>query len=464
MLMMSKIKALSKGIALAALACCGVGGAQAQMGPQAPWAPENAKFVRLASGVPGVLFSPTTISPRNQIAFFVMHANGDYTAFPACTELAKRGYQVLCANNSTSKDGLFDDGALDRILLEAKAGIAWLRAQPGVKKVVLFGHSGGNTVMTAYQMVAEGGVKSCQGEEKIHKCPDNLAGLPVADGIVMADSNWGQSAMTLFSVDPAVKGLSKGTDLDPKLDMFNPANGFKATGSTYSPEFIKKFLAAASARNMAILKAAQTRMAAIKAGKGDFTDDEIFVVAGSSYIGFNNKLYSQDTRLLEHSKAPWPLIRADGSVVTQVIHSVRPPMSKENLSPSFMRGALRTTVDNYLSSYATRTTPEFSYGETSEIKGVDWQSNYANPVGNVEKITAPMLALGMTGGWEGLAAETIYEHAASKDKALAFVEGATHVYTPCRPCEKTPGQFGDTVKNLFDYVDAWTSKPGRFLN
>lgn len=455
---------------LAGLAMFGAapGVAHAQMGPKGPWAPEHTQFVRLASGVPGVLFEPTEKGPRNAIAFFVMHANGDYTAFPACTELSKRGYRVLCANNSTSKDGLFDDGALDQILLEAKAGIAWLRSQPGVSKVILFGHSGGNTIMTAYQMIAENGVKACQGDEKIHKCPDNLAGLPAADGVVMADSNWGQSVMTLFSVDPAVRdrggNLGKGTDLDPALDMFNPANGFSPTGgSTYSDAFIKKFLAAEGARNMRILAAAQARAAAIKAGKGDFTDDEIFVVAGSSYIGFNNKLYSQDLRLLEHSRQPWPLIRADGSVVTQVIHSVRPPMSRENLSPSFMRGALRTTVANYLSSYATRTTPDFGYGETSEIRGVVWNSNYANPPGNVEQIHVPLLALGMTGGWEGLAAETIYEHAASQDKALAFVEGATHVYTPCKACEKTPGQFGDTVKNLFDYVDGWVSKPGRFL-
>jgi hypothetical protein len=39
--------------------------------------------------------------------------------------------------------------------------------------------------MTAYQYIAEGGVKACQGAEKIHKCPDELAGLPAADGVVL---------------------------------------------------------------------------------------------------------------------------------------------------------------------------------------------------------------------------------------------------------------------------------------
>jgi hypothetical protein len=458
-----------KAIKHLALASLGMGAAllsspaQAQFGYQAPWSPDHARFVRLASGVPGVLFEPAEKGLKSSIAFFVMHANGDYTNFSACTELSKRGYLVLCANNSTGKSGIFDDGAMDKILLEAKAGVSWLRKYPGVKTVLLFGHSGGNTVMTAYQMVAEGGVAACQGAEKIHRCPNDLAGLPKADGIVMADSNWGQSTMSLLSIDPAVAGVSKGTVLNPALDMFNPKNGFKLSGSAYSAGFTKAFLAAEGRRNMAILAAAQARAAAVKAGKGDFNDDESFTVAGASYIGFNNKLYSQDTRLLSRSKQPHVLVHADGSTTVEIIRSLRPAMTKENLSPSFMRGALRTTVENYLSSYATRTTPEFSYGETSEIKGVDWQSNYANPVGNVEKISVPILALGMTGGWEGLAAETIWEHAASQDKSIAFIEGATHVYTPCKPCEKTPGQFGDTIKTTYDYIDGWVSKAGRFL-
>jgi hypothetical protein len=33
---------------------------------------------------------------------------------------------------------------------------------------------------------------------------------------------------------------------------------------------------------------------------------------------------------------------------------------------------------------------------------------------------------------------------------------------PCTKCEKTPGQFGDTVKTTYDYVDGWLSKAGRF--
>lgn len=419
----------------------------------------KATYVSLGRGVPGVFYEPEKPGPKSQVALFVMHASGDYLNFSACSELAQRGYRVLCANNSTSKSGTFDDGVLDKVLSEAKLAIVYLKGYPGIKKVVLFGHSGGATLMTAYQYIAEGGVKVCQGPEKIHKCPDELAGLPPADGVVLADANWGQAEMTLFSIDPAVVKEESGIPLNPDLDMYSPKNGTSRSGSHYSADFIKKFLKAEGARNNKLIATAQSRLSLIEAGKGLYVDDEPFIVPGASFI--DNKLFSQDVRLLSHSQRSWPLVHADGSVTTTIIHSVRTADSRENPSPSMMRGALKTTVRNFLSSYAIRTTADFGYDE-STIRGVEWTSTYASPPGNVEGIDVPLLALGMTGHWEGLAAETIYDHAHSHDKSIAFIEGATHMYTPCKECEKRPGQFGDTLKLTYDFIDAWLSKPGRF--
>ena len=79
-------------------------------------------------------------------------------------------------------------------------------------------------------------------------------------------------------------------------------------------------------------------------------------------------------------------------------------------------------------------------------------------------VTAPLLVMGMTGGYEFLAAEIIYEIAKNiADKEIAFVEGATHIFDPARDCEAYPGQFGDTIKTMFDYVDRWLSHTGRYL-
>ena len=419
-------------------------------------------FVHLAQGVPGAFYEPVTPGPKAQVAVFIMHSAGDYLSHSGCTELSKRGYRVLCANNATGKSGVSNDGVIDRVMLDAKAGIAWLHRQPGVRKIVLMGHSGGGTVMTAYQLIAEGGVKACQGPEKIWKCPDSLAGMPPADGVMLIDSNWGLAEMTLLSIDPAVADESDGTKLDAALDMFNPANGFKPAGSTYAPAFRARFLTAEGRRMNALIAMAGERLAAIQAGRGRFTDDEPFVVPGATLLANSNRLLSQDVTLLARSRRPWPLVHSDGSVTTGIIRSVRVPENTRNPTGSMMAGALKTTVRNFLSTYAVRTTPTYGY-DADSLDGVEWTSSYASPPGNVSGITVPLLTLGMTGHWEALAAEDIYDRARSTDKTIAFIEGADHSYRTCTKCERTPGEFGDTQKTTYDFIDRWIAKPGRFI-
>jgi hypothetical protein len=418
-------------------------------------------FVRLGPGVPGVLYEPLSPGPKAEIGIFVMHAEGDYLQMSACSELTKRGYRVLCANNSASKSGANNDLSIDRILLDAKLGVAYLKKYPGIRKVVLLGHSGGGALMSAYQNIAENGLKACQGPEKIVKCPDSLAGMPAADGLILLDANFGLAGMVLFSIDPAVVDESTGMVVNPKLDLFNPQNGFNPSGSMYSEEFIRAFLSGVGKRENRLIKTALDRLDAINAGKGRFSDDEPFVVPGASYLGFNNKLFAQDTKLWSHTRKAWPLLRPDGTVVTQIVPTVRVPESTKSATPSLEMGALKTTVRKFLSSFAVRVGDDFGYNEDS-IWGVDWLSSYSCPVGSVQGVTVPLLTMGMTGHWEYLAAESIYEKAKSTDKSIAFVEGATHIFTPCAKCEKTPGQFGDTQKTMYDYVDTWLSKPGRF--
>jgi hypothetical protein len=448
-----------------ALALAAPGVALAQMVDPAPAAVDIAgvktTYVRLANGIPAVLYEPTSLGPKSQIGLFVMHPSGDYLTFSACGELSKRGYRVLCANYSSSKTGAFDDGVLDSMLLVTKRGVNYLHSVPGVKKVVLFGHSGGATIMTAYQDIALNGVAICQDADKIHKCPDTLAGLPAADGVVLADANWGQAEMVLLSVDPAIESETSGMKLNPDLDMFNPKNGMTPQGAHFTKEFIQKFQTAEGKRNNALVAAAEARLALIEAGKGNFTDDEPFIIPGAFVAA--NKLFSADTSLLAHTQKPWPLLKGDGTVVNGIVYSVRVPESRANPAPQYGWGALKTTVKGFLSSYAIRVNSDFGY-DADSIHGVDWTSTYASPPGNAEGITTPLLALGMTGHWEGLAAETIYDHAnKAQDKTLAFVEGGTHMYTPCVKCEKTPGQFGDTIKTTYDYIDGWLSKSGRFF-
>jgi len=51
--------------------------------------------------------------------------------------------------------------------------------------------------------------------------------------------------------------------------------------------------------------------------------------------------------------------------------------------------------------------------------------------------------------------ERQYDTSGSKDKELIVIEGANHGFTPCKPCEKSPDQYSNTVKNIFDYAAKW---------
>ena len=75
----------------------------------------------------------------------------------------------------------------DQIALDVKAGMEFLRRQPSITKVVLFGHSGGGPTMSFYQAVAENGPGYCKDAKRLSPCTEDLSGFPKADGIVFAD-------------------------------------------------------------------------------------------------------------------------------------------------------------------------------------------------------------------------------------------------------------------------------------
>lgn len=414
----------------------------------------RCEFCPIPGFVRGVLYEPLTPNEKSRIGILMMHSHSDYLTHDVC-EMARLGYRVLCAKVSDPNQ------ILDRRILEVKAALCALREHPGVEKVVLWGHSGGATLLSAYQKIAENGASSCQGPEKIHKCCDALSGMPAADGIMLIDANWGNAVMTLLSMDPAVTDENGSKPLDSSLNLFNPQNGFTPAGSSFDPAFTARFQKAQGERMNRLIEAARTRLERLEKGESFFCDDEPLVIIGAAQGFMNNKLFAQDTRLLSHTKKAWPLIHADGSITEEIIYSIRKPANNESFTHSLYEGALCTTVRNFLAEYAVRTLPGYGY-DADSMKGIDWSSTYSTPVGNMEDIKVPALIMGMTAGWEYIASESIYEHSGSQDKELAFVEGANHLYRSAVECEFYPGQYGDTLHTLFSYVDRWLSAPGRF--
>jgi hypothetical protein len=440
--------------ALAALLAAGASTLWAQGGrgniPAGPVQTDkfHTMYIRLGQGDEGLLFEPNTPGPNARIALVYAHPDGNNFNFMGNVELAKRGYRTMGVNHH-------GDAEVESLAVSISRAITYLRTIPGVQKVLVMGHSGGGHLMGFYGNVSLNGAPACNGPEKVFPCDgQKVANLAKPDGVVLLDTTLG-AFHEMSALDPAVEGDKRVA----ALDMFVAANGYDpATKSAkYSPEFAKKFHAAQSARNKEVVDAAVARMNAIKAGKAPFTDDEPLLIKGMGVNAAGARLYQPDTAFVSHTKKPHTLLKADGTKPEVIVNSVRPPSGGQFATALNVMHTMSmdTTVRDFLRHSAVRTNADFAF-TADDIIGVDWKSAFSSTPSNAEGITVPTLVQANSCHYLIVPDEIIYDHLAAKDKTLAFVEGAVHGFTPCKP------EYGDTVKRAFDNVDAWLSKPGRF--
>lgn len=377
----------------------------------------------------GALYRPDS-GPTPHVAVFLMHRTADFLTHTATGELARRGFLVLAMNSRFCGN---EAGVVwEDLPLDVKTGVEFLRRQPGITKVVLFGHSGGGPMMASYQALAENGPACSQGPNKLIEGDSaRLAGLPRADAIVLADAIPGVPVILLRSLNPAVATEADTNPLEPGLDAFNPKNGYNANGpSNYSEEFKQGYFKARAARMNRLIALAQEQL---KQGKGN----EPFPIVG----GWSAGLADLDPSINSRTLKPRKLLKNDGRVVIQIVVRVRPP--GQTAPP----GTRQLSVKSFLSANAIRA--------ANSLDGIDWCSSNATLVCAVQKISVPILVSAMGTHTFIRDNEICFELAVSKDKDFIVIEGATHNFTPCRECETTPGQYSNSVKNYFDYVAHW---------
>ena len=112
-------------------------------------AQSNPRFVQFApSTTKGALYSPDK-GPAPRVAVILTHRTANFLSHIATRELASRGFLVLAMNPRFENNEAQVNW--DEIALDIKSGVEFLRRQPGIAKVILFGHSGGGTSMSYYQ-------------------------------------------------------------------------------------------------------------------------------------------------------------------------------------------------------------------------------------------------------------------------------------------------------------------------
>lgn len=412
-------------------------------GPGPVFGQSNPRYIQFRpSPVKGALYAPDA-GPAPRVAVLLVHRTSNFLSHLATTELSSRGFLVLAMNpRSDNNESIVD---FEANALDIKSGIEFLRRQPGITTVVLFGHSGGGPATSFYEAVAENGVSYCRGANKTTECGDELAGLPKSDGIVLMDAHPGISVNGLRSLNPAVVSEGDPHKIDASLDPFNPRNGYNPNGpSRYSDEFKRRYFAAQAARMNRLIAMAQMKVRKMKAGEDTYPDDDLFVIAR----GEGARLMEMDPSIHHSTLKPQKLLKNDGTIVTQVAESVRRPATgMQARNASFNDGTRLLTVRSFLSANAIRA--------EDSMDRIDWCSSNNSTDCALRRIAVPVLIAAMGGHYFVRDSEVHYEVAASADKDFVVIEGATHGGTPCTACEPTPGAYSNATKNFFDYVARW---------
>jgi hypothetical protein len=289
---------------------------------QAP-TPMMKQFSQFPGGGQGLYWVPSS-GPISHIAFLAIHRTGDYLAHASTQELPRRGFSVLGMNSRFKNNEA--DVNWELIALDVRAGVRFLRSQPGITTVILIGHSGGGPTTSYYQAVAENGPSYCQGANKLSECSSSqLAGfVPAdrADGIVFLDAHPSNTITTLRALNAAVKKESRPEHLDKDLDPFNPENGFNPNGdSVFSSKFVEEYSIAQSRRMNNLIAEALHIRASIAAGQHLPTDDDAFIFYRTAA-----RLSNFSTGVHCCTLQPRKLLKNDGSIdASQIVRTVRAP-------------------------------------------------------------------------------------------------------------------------------------------
>jgi pimeloyl-ACP methyl ester carboxylesterase len=401
-------------------------------------AQSHAEFV-MVGATPAVVHRPDT-GPAPHVA--ILYENGMSVTHPMCTEMAKRGFMTLCIIESSTGD------SWENVALDVKAGVKYLRSQPGITKVVLYGHSGGGGIASFYQAVAENGVVFCQDPKKLSACGDQLAGLPPADGVLFPDAHPGFGVMAVRMVNPSMTTDGLKLHVDPVLDPYDPQNGFNPNGpSHYTPEFQERYFKAQAQVMDQLIAKAQQLQARVRSGEiTDPTADQVAILG----FGYGTHLDMMDPSIdsLMQTREPRRLLRNDGSIATETIHSVAVAM---NVQPAAARrGVSESTSAQFLSRFAARA--------TDSVSDIDFCSANSVTECNTRFIHVPVLFIAAGAGTFIPDEELMYETSPAKDKEYIVVEGALHGGQPCVPCEKMPGQYSNSERNMYDYMTKWINQ------
>ena len=381
----------------------------------------------------GMLYMIPSRRPKTVVV--TRHPNDDRQRHYMLRPAAERGY----AGFGMKSRWWGEHGIHEELLLDIAAAVRYLKKERGFERVIFTGQSGGGSLFAFYQSQAETAPPNRYKETPAGDPPDlNKHEMIPGDGIVILNANEGEGLHLTHHLDPSIIDESDPLSVDPALDMYNPANGFKMPpeSSRYTPEFTKKFRAAQWARAERLTERARGYIRERALYRSLLKQPGFEKLPLEQRLEIERRaehlpmmiLYRSEADLDYTDQITRPTDRAYGSN-----RSDRPDVF--NLEPEARTRSIRPDV--YLSTMS---------GPASRARLHE----------NIKNVTVPTLVLVGTADrgtyvWEQ---EKTYESAGAKDKSIVKIEGADHAWSPSGP----KAGDGKQRERMLDALFAWVGK------
>jgi hypothetical protein len=374
-------------------------------------------------------------SRRPTTVVVTMHPNDDRQRHYMLRPAAERGF----AGYGMKSRWWGQHGIHEELLLDIAAAVRYLKKERGFQHVVFTGQSGGGSLFAFYQSQAETAPPNRLRETPAGDPPDlNTIEMIPGDGIVILNANEGEGLHMTHHLDPSIVDENDPFSVDPSLDMYNPANGFRLPpeSSRYSTEFQKRFREAqwARAERLTLLARGHVRernfYRTLLAAPG-FRDlplaERLEIERRAEHLPMM-VIYRSEADLDYTDQITRPSDRAYGSNRTD-----------------------RPDVFNYAADARMRTIRPDIFLST-----MSGPASRARLHENIRKVTVPTLVLVGTADrgtyvWEQ---EKTFENAGAKDKTIVKIEGADHAWHPSGP----KAGDGKQTERMLDALFGWLGK------
>lgn len=227
----------------------------------------------------GTLYTPAGRPAGTTTVVVLMHPRVDFSRHYLIPALLEAGHAVYVQQARDAGNDL--RLVHEQTLLDLGAGLEWLHGV-GFRRTVGLGNSGGGGLVTYYvqqslRAPADRVARTPAGRPSLL----DKATLPALDAVAYLAPHPGQGTLLSRCIDPSVTDEDDAFSVDPALDPFSEANGYRPApeSSSYDPEFVERYRAAQLERVARIdqrardaIDAALAARRRLKAGEGTADD------------------------------------------------------------------------------------------------------------------------------------------------------------------------------------------------